>query len=259
MGLLAYLKSTILSKVVMAVTGVILVLFLTGHMIGNLQIFIGKETFNTYAQFLQGLGELLWVIRGVLILSILLHILTSVYLTFLNNSARPVNYKFRKYIKAKLSSRTMIWTGIMISCFLIYHLMHFTIGTADPEIYGHKEYYEKNTEYVVEDPNGSIIADGEKFSEAEGYEILFERHDVYYMVIKGFQKPLAVIFYIIGMIILGFHLNHAIQSMFQTLGIGGPKFTAAMIKISTILSILIALGYIAIPISIISGIVGGGL
>ncbi len=257
MGILGFLKSTVLSKFVMAITGIILVLFILGHLIGNLQIFIGKDVYNTYAHFLQSLGEILWIIRIVLIISVILHIITSVYLKFLNLSARPVNYKFRKYVQAKLTSRTMIWTGIMILAFVIYHLLHFTIGVADPEIYGHKDYYERNAEFVIADNQGEIIHDAGKFSIVQGSKVLFERHDVYRMVVLGFRKPLVSIFYIIGMIILGFHLNHAIQSMIQTIGISGPQFTKCMTKLSSVLSFLIALGYISIPVLIMLNVVGG--
>lgn len=257
MGIFSFLKSTVLSKFVMAITGIILVLFIIGHLIGNLQIFIGKDVYNTYAHFLQSLGELLWVIRIVLIVSVILHIITSVYLKFLNMSARPVNYKFRKYVQAKLTSRTMIWTGIMIFAFVVYHLLHFTIGVADPEIYGHKDYYERNAEYVIADAQGEIVYDGGKFATVQGAKVLFERHDVYRMVISGFRKPIVSIFYIIGMIILGFHLNHAIQSMIQTIGLSGPRFTKCMMSLSSILSFLIALGYISIPVLIMLKVVGG--
>ncbi len=257
MGIFSFLKSTILSKFVMSITGVILVLFIVGHLIGNLQIFIGREVFNTYAHFLQSLGEILWIIRIVLIISAVLHIITSIYLKFLNMSARPTNYKFRKYVSAKLTSRTMIWSGIMIFTFIIYHLLHFTIGIADPEIYGHQEYYERDAEYVIADSQGEVTYDGGKFSTVQGAKVLFERHDAYLMVISGFRKPIISIIYIVGMIILGFHLNHAIQSMIQTIGISGPKFTKFMILLSRVLSFLIATGYISIPALIMFRVVGG--
>ena len=97
MAIMNFLKSSLLSKVVMAATGVILVGFITFHMVGNLQVFIGREVFNAYAEFLQSLGELLWLLRFVLILALLLHILTSVRLTALNMGAKPVKYKVKKW------------------------------------------------------------------------------------------------------------------------------------------------------------------
>jgi succinate dehydrogenase / fumarate reductase, cytochrome b subunit len=226
-------KSTIFLKIVMAVTGLILVGFILGHLVGNLQIFVGREAMNTYAAFLQGLGELLWAIRFFLVAVFVLHLYTSIKLQFINNSARPESYKITKRIKSTLSSRTMIYSGLLILAFVIYHLLHFTVGVADTEIYGHIEQY--------------------------GPQGLFERHDVYYMIIAGFQKPIVSIGYLIAVIILGFHLNHAIQSMFQTLGWSGPQVTPRLVFYSRTIAILVALGYASIPLSILFGLVGGNL
>jgi succinate dehydrogenase / fumarate reductase cytochrome b subunit len=233
MALFDYLKSTILSKVVMAVTGVLLVLYIIAHTLGNLQIYVGQETFNAYAAFLQGLGELLWAFRIVLFLALVFHIITSIYLKLLNNSTKPTKYQVKKYLEAKLTARTMIWTGIMVFAFLVYHIMHFTLGVADPEIYGHVDHY--------------------------GPEELFARHDAYLMVIKGFQKPLVSIVYMIGVVLLGFHLSHAIQSMFQTLGINHPKYNGFIRGLGPWLSTIIVLALISIPITIMFKLVGGNL
>lgn len=244
----------------MAGTGVLLVLFIVGHMVGNMQVFLGAEVFNNYAHFLQSLGELLWIIRLVLFLALVFHVITSIRLKLLNWSAKPQKYKVTNYVKATLTSRTMIWTGIMVFAFLTYHLLHFTIGVVDCENYGHPEYYEKNGEYY----NVASLDDIQGKSEEEASalsvgKVLFERHDVYYMVVKGFQQPLVSIFYIIGVILLGFHLAHAIQSAFQTLGAAGPNFTPWMIRISNIFAFLIVLCYISIPITILIGLVGGSI
>lgn len=146
MGVLSFLKSTILSKVVMALTGLILVLFIIGHTVGNLQIFMGAEVFNKYAAFLQGLGELLWAIRGGLLIALALHIFTSIRLKMLNNGAKPQGYKVKRYIKSSLGGRTMIWTGLMIFAFLVYHILHFTTGHMQPEHFHYVEQfgYERN-------------------------------------------------------------------------------------------------------------------
>ena len=259
MGLLNFLKSTILSKVVMASTGVILVLFIIGHTVGNLQIYLGSETFNHYAHFLQGLGELLWIIRIVLFLSLVLHVITAIRLFALNSGAKPVKYKIKKYVRAKLTARTMIWTGLMIFAFLVYHLLHFTTGTIHPENYGHEEYYESNIEYYQAEAEGDIEFMDAKYKHVEDGKVLLERHNAYYMVIKGFQDPISSILYIIGVVLLGFHLSHAIQSCFQTLGIHGPKFTPWMIRLSNALSFIIVVLLISIPITILLGLVGGCL
>lgn len=231
MGLFSYLKSTILSKVVMALTGAIIVGFVLGHMVGNLQVFIGREAFNTYAHFLQNLGELLWLIRLFLLFCLVLHIITSIKLTLYNATANPDKYKVKAYVKSTLSSRTMIYGGIFIVLFLVFHLGHFTIGLVDPEIYGHIENY---------GPNG-----------------IFERHDAWGMVIAGFGKPLFSIIYVISMVFLALHLNHAIQSMLQTLGFSGPRFTPNMKKIGQAIAWLAFIGYSSIPIAIMLGFGGG--
>src|SRR5690554_6633339 len=107
-------NSTIFNKIVMATTGAVLVLFLIGHCLGNLQVFLGKDVFNTYAHFLQSTGELLWIVRIVLLICVILHVITSLKLKLLNNGAKPEGYKVKSYVKSTLYSRSMIYTGIVI-------------------------------------------------------------------------------------------------------------------------------------------------
>jgi len=232
-----YLKSTILSKVVMAVTGVMLVLYIVIHTAGNLLIYLGSDTINTYSQFLHSLGPLLWVIRVILFLALVFHIITSVYLKLHNLNAKPDKYAVKNYMKAKLTSRTMIWTGIMIFSFVVYHVMHFTMHITNPE------HVKPETYSMPHSVN----------------EVLLQRTDVYSMVVAGFQNPFISIVYIIGVIIVGFHLNHAIQSMFQTLGFNQKHYFSAIEKSSTVLSLIIVLCLISIPITILLGLVGGKL
>ncbi len=265
MGLLSYLKSSILSKWVMATTGIILVLFILGHTLGNMQVFMGKETFNTYAAFLQGLGEILWVIRIVLFLCLVLHIITSIRLKLLNLSAKPTKYQYKAYLKAKLSSRTMIWTGLMIAAFLTYHILHFTAGVTNPAQYDQHEFVVKSTTAIAIDTKGqqvppqykTVEADGVNYVVQEEAKSAFKRHDVYQMVILGFKEPMISIAYILGVILLGFHLAHAIQSAFQTAGFNHPKYFGLIEKGSVVLAVIIVLALISIPISILSGLVGG--
>ncbi len=274
MALFDYLKSTILSKVVMAVTGIILVLFLIGHSIGNLQVYIGRETFNAYAHFLQGLGELLWLIRIVLFLALIFHIITSIRLKFLNLSAKPDKYAVKKYLKANFSGRTMIWSGIVIFLFLVLHLGHFTTGTFDYENFSKNpknlEYYSKDVVVVekadLEEAQQENLNEGKSILELEGVKyskeddlVLFARPDAYSMVIKGFRQPFFAISYIILVIIIGFHLSHAIQSSPQTLGINHPKYNNFLRKLGPWLSTILVLCYISIPITIFLGLVGGEL
>lgn len=273
----------------MAITGIILVLYLIGHTLGNMQIYLGKDVLNAYAHFLQSTGELLWVIRIVLFISVVLHIITSLKLKFHNLGAKPEKYQIKGYVKARLSSRTMIWTGIMIFAFVTYHLLHFTIGITDPDNYAkkHIEYYDskasafelietseliqssvgtsKSQEQEVEknidskSDNSKCIyksKDGQLYSLEKDEKVLYARPDVYYMVVKGFQNIPVSIFYIIAVVLLGFHLNHAIQSAFQTLGWNHPKYFKKVVAGSTILSIFIVVCLISIPITILAGLVG---
>ncbi len=267
MGLLSYLKSTILSKWVMAVTGVILVGFILGHTAGNMQVYMGKEAFNGYAAFLQGLGEVLWIIRGVLFLSLVLHVITSIRLKMLNNAAKPVAYQYKSYLKAKLTSRTMIWTGLMIFAFLTYHILHFTAGVTNPDEYNHHEVVVKETSAIAIDTKGQQVPPMFKTEVVNGTTYVIQedaknantRHDVYKMVVLGFRNPIASLAYILGVILLGFHLSHAIQSMFQTIGMNHPKYSPMFDKAGMALSVVVVLCLISIPITILTGLVGGSI
>ncbi len=215
----AFWKSSIGSKIIMAVTGILLLLFVIGHMIGNLQIFIGPEPLNRYAEFLQGLGELLWVVRIGLLVVFVVHIIVSIKLTLENRKARPVKYKYESTVQATLASRTMIYTGLLVVGFVILHLLHFTMGKLQPE------YYHLTDEH--------------------------QRYDVYSMVIYGFRNGWYSGFYILLMIVLGSHLSHAIRSGLETLGINRPGIQ----KFGPIVGWAIAIGYIIVPLSVLLGIV----
>jgi len=224
------LNSTIVNKVIMAVTGFILLAFITGHALGNLQLYLGKEAYNTYAHFLQkGIGELIWVIRITIIISIVLHIYTSVKLKFLNLSAKPKKYLIKKYVKSTIYSRNMIYTGILIFLFLVYHLLHFTLGKIMPSAYGQFENY--------------------------GVMNLQVRQDVYQMVVMGFSNIWIALSYIVAVSFLGFHLTHSLQSGFQTLGLGGDKFTPIAIYISRIIAVIITVMFLAAPMGVIFGLI----
>lgn len=220
-ALVRFLQSTILSKVVMASTGLVLVLFLIGHMIGNLQMHIGQEKMNIYAETLQGLGGLLWLIRGALFVFLVLHIITSIKLKLDNRAARPEPYAMKTWVRASLASRTMLWSGVMIGLFVTYHLLHFTIKATNP-IYG-------------------------DLVDAAG------RHDVYSMVVLGYQNVLISVVYIAAMILLGFHLIHAIESMFQTLGVNHPKYNGMIHLLGVAVALIVCVGFISIPLGVLFG------
>lgn len=211
-----FFSHSIGKKIVVAVTGFAMLTFVIGHMVGNLQVFIGQEQLNKYAAFLQGLGELLWVIRGALALMLILHVWFAVMLKLENWSARPQKYAYNSTVQATFASRTMIWTGLLIASFITYHLMHFTLVSTDPR-----------------------LAD------------LRHHHDVYSMVILGFQSVPISIAYIIMMFLLAYHLSHGIKSMFQTIGWNNEKYEPGLNKLSYAIAYLLFLGYIAIPAAVL--------
>ncbi|MGC2636975.1 MAG: succinate dehydrogenase cytochrome b subunit [Acidobacteriaceae bacterium] len=210
-------QSTNGKKAVMAVTGAILFLFVIGHLLGNLQIFESRERLNAYSHFLKNLGELLWIVRGVLIVCVVLHIVATVQLWARNRKARPVGYKVKKSVASNYADRTMYWSGPIILAFVIFHLLEFTAGTLHP---------------------GAPA---------------FSEHDVYYNVVAGFRVWWVSAWYIFSMILLGFHLRHGIWSAFQSLGANHPRHTPALKQAALWIAILITLGYISIPVSVLAG------
>ncbi|HEY6447905.1 MAG TPA: succinate dehydrogenase cytochrome b subunit [Acidobacteriaceae bacterium] len=210
-------RSTNGKKTVMAVTGAILFLFVIGHLLGNLQIFDGPARLNAYSHFLKNLGELLWIVRGVLIVCVVLHIVTTVQLWARNRKARPVGYKVKKSVASNYADRTMYWSGPIILAFVIFHLLEFTAGTVHPGAPAFSEY------------------------------------DVYYNVVAGFRVWWVSAWYIISMILLGFHLRHGIWSAFQSLGANHPRHTPVLKQAALWIAILITLGYISIPVSVLAG------
>ncbi len=215
-----YTKSTVGKKTIVAVTGLMLVGFLFAHMVGNLQMFEGRgETaeltkMNEYAAFLKKEMALLWVARLGLLAAVVAHIVFTVQLTIQNRAARPVGYANKKTYST-LQSRTMIYGGFFLFFYVIYHLAHFTIGNAHPD--------------------------------------LFHGHDVYSTVVDSFQVTWISIVYIVAMLFLFMHLLHGIQSLFQTLGMTNPVHVAVAKKIGLGLSIIICGGFISIPVGVWMG------
>lgn len=222
---MALAKSTILSKILVAITGLIMYGFVIGHLLGNLLVYKGPAAINEYGQFLVDLGGGLWITRIVLLGAVILHIALTLSLTSRNKEARKNDYK--KYVpkKSTVSSRWMATAGITILLFIILHLLHFT-WHALPGSY---------VDYTLED--GRIV------------------HDIYTMIVVGFQEPIYSVVYILAMIGLGLHIKHGFHSMFQTLGFHGPELTPNLQKVSAALAILITLGFISIPISVLTGLV----
>ncbi len=227
--LATYWSSSIGKKLVVALTGIVLVLFLAGHLIGNLVVFMGPEPFNQYAYFLHHMlhGAGIWVFRAVMIVMIVAHIVATVALTIQNRAARK-SYEHSATIQASKSSRTMILSGLTILAFVIYHMLHFTARIGNE--YNSLDRY-KTTIHGVE---GQV-------------------HNAWLMVIDGFSG-LAVLhvtaFYVIAMTLLCSHLVHGVGSIFQTLGLRSKKSESLIKQISIGYALFIWLGFISIPLAI---------
>ena len=222
--LAALWSSVIGKKVVMAVTGAVLVLFVIGHMAGNLKIFSGPEEINAYSRFLRGVGwpefgygELLWAVRAVLLLCVVLHVIAATQLTILNRQARPVGYSERKNVETSWSAVTMRWGGVLLAAFIVFHLFHFT---------------------------GGLVG----FQPGQ-----FEHLMVYQNVVAGFQVWPISVSYIIAMGALGLHLDHGIWSALQTLGWVTQGNTKSLRTVSRILAFIIFAGFISVPVSVMAG------
>jgi len=211
-------------KAVMAVTGLILVGYVVAHLLGNLQIYSSDpEQINRYAAFLHNPSNLipLWIARSVLLLAVILHITASIQLFNQNRAARPVSYYKKDDVPTSYAARTMIWSGPIVAAFVIFHILHLTVGAVLP----------------TRDVNNNPITP-----------------DVHYNVISGFQNYAVSGFYIFAMILLCMHLYHGVWSMFQSLGISHPRYTTKLKKFAAILAILIAIGNCSIPIAVMAGL-----
>ena len=233
--------SSIGRKILMAVTGLILIGFVIGHLVGNLQVFQDPDHLNGYAQFLHQLGPLLWVARIGLLVAAVIHIWAATALTLENKKARGSEpYGVKHTIRATLASRTMRLTGFVVLAFLIYHLAHFTWGAAQAATFkDNLKHYTMQHEYRVA---GFPVVDA-------GAQV----HDVHSMVILGFQQPLVSLFYIVAVGLLSFHLLHGFDSMFQTLGVRSTRWSGGLRKVCVLFSILYFLGNLAIPGAVLIG------
>lgn len=228
--ILRFLKSSIGSKFLMAASGAALLGFVVMHMLGNLQVFLGAEALNAYALGLHKLGALLWVARLGLLGALFVHVVVAFRLWAANREARPSRYAYQNTVQAPISSRTMIMTGSALFLFIVYHLLHFTLGVVGAE-------YSANVNLV------------EMAGEAE------KVRDVYSMVITGFQHPLVSLTYIAAMLLLGTHLSHGIQSLFQTVGLSSPKFRPLIKQAGLGLAAFLVVGNISMPLAVLFGLI----
>jgi succinate dehydrogenase / fumarate reductase cytochrome b subunit len=213
---LRFWDTTVGKKAVMAVTGFILFGFVITHLLGNLQIYLAPEKINHYSEALRSVPSLLWSARIILLVSVFLHIWASFVLWRRQRAARPTPYVKKANLHSTYASRTMMWSGPIILAFVIYHLLNFTFGTVHP--------------------GGP-----------------FDEHNVYNNVVTGFQFWPSSVFYVIAMIMLCYHLYHGLWSMFQSLGFNHPVYTPWIQRLAKVAAILIAAGYISIPVAVLAG------
>ena len=213
------LNSSIGCKVIMSVTGLMLVGFLVAHLSGNLLVFVGEEAINLYSKTLRDYLPILWVMRIALVLAAALHIFSGIRLTQLNRKAKPTSYKVKQSVRASFASRYMALSGSVVLFFILFHLAHLTFRLTHPE-----------------------------FQQLGMYS-------VYEMLIRSFQSPVISIFYSISIILLMVHLNHGVSSLFQTLGLNHSKYNKLIRSFGPALSLLLAGGFLSIPLAIMFGIV----
>ena len=211
-----FYESTIGKKAIMAVSGLILFGFLIAHMLGNLQIFLGPTVMDHYAETLHGNPALLWTARTILLISVLLHIWSSIQLSMIKKEARPVSYVKRANVVSSWASRSMMLSGPIIAAFVVFHLLHLTTGTIHPQ-----------------------------FVELHAYENL----------VTGFLVVPFALIYIVVMVLIGFHLSHGIWSMFQSMGLSHPRYTPMIKKFAAVFSWVLIAGFISVPVAVLLGLV----
>jgi succinate dehydrogenase / fumarate reductase cytochrome b subunit len=222
-GMASLWRSTIGKKYVMAITGLIWFGYLIVHLWGNLKIYAGAQFLNDYGDFLRTVGEpffgnsqVLWVARIVLIPAFVIHIWAAVALTTRDMASRPQRYSVRKNLESTIASRTMIWGGLFILLFVIYHVLDFTFGTVNPN---------------------------------------FVEGNIYHNVVASFRLWPVVVFYILAMLAVGMHLFHGIWSLFQTLGWNNARTTRMIRNFATFCALVLTAGNISIPVAVLTGVV----
>jgi len=208
-------------KAVLAVTGTFMLLFVVVHLLGNTTIFAGPDGINAYAEKLHGMGPFVWVSRIFMGAMLCLHVIFAILLTLENRAANPGKYAVKKMLKATFAGETMIWTGLLLLAFIVYHLLQFTVRVTPDIVLG---------------------------TDAKN------RVDVFTMVFSSFRVTPIALVYVAAMVTLFLHLSHGIQSIFQTIGLNNEKTMPQFGAFGKVLSALFFVGFSAIPVLILAGI-----
>jgi succinate dehydrogenase / fumarate reductase cytochrome b subunit len=213
-----FLQSSVGGKYLVAVTGLILTIFVVVHMLGNLQVFFGPDFINAYAVSLKKNQGLLWTMRLGLLAAFTLHIVMALWLNWKARQARPIAYAFEKTVQASFASRHMVLTGLVILVFTVFHIAHFTLGVV---------------------PGASTSDGGVNYLRLQDNA---GRPDVYSMMIYGFHNPVVAILYLVAQAILFLHLTHGVASMFQSVGLNAPRAQRLIRTIAWAVALVVCLG-----------------
>lgn len=233
----------------MALSGLVLVLFVMGHMLGNLQIFLGPEVINAYAYKLHELlpASALWAVRLVLLGTIAVHIWAAVTLTLDNRKARPQGYLEDKVVQASYSSRTMRMSGIILLAFIIFHIAHFTVRAVP----GMQYESESKESRILEKTEVPLVKDGEAVLKNGQEEMTFNVND---MMVAGFKVWWVSAFYIIATGLLCMHLTHGFSSMFQSVGLRNGLWRRRLDRAALAYGWVVFIGFAIIPIAVMAGL-----
>jgi succinate dehydrogenase / fumarate reductase cytochrome b subunit len=214
-----FYRAAIGKKIVMGVTGLIGIGFVIVHMAGNLLAFRGQEAINAYAHFLASTGELLWLLRIVLVVSVILHVIAAYQLTVQNRAARPKGYVDRETQVSTWAARTLRWGGVLLLIFIILHILHFTNPGWRPEG-------------------------------------VFDKADVYTNIVMSFRIWWITLFYVIAMISLGLHIYHGAWSSVRSIGLAQPKQRPLHRTVALGIALILWLGFTAVPVAVFAGLIG---
>lgn len=207
----------------MAISGIVMVLYLIAHVVGNLKAFSGRAEFNSYSAWIRTVGNpavpgetTLWIIRIVLLVAVVAHFWAAVSLWRQAKRARPTGYVTKKSVAQSYASRTMRWGGVIVLAFIIYHILDLTTGTVN----------------------------------AEGFD-----STPYDRLVASFSNPFVTAFYAISVILLGMHLRHGIWSATQTLGQSNRRREKTVSLFALAFSVALTLGFLLVPLSVLFGLI----